>query len=460
MTMQKKINQIRAFMQKAYYTLSGWRFHDLKEFIRLNHGQQASYNSSDFVLSLDTALACREKSHVKNAILSAMPPADTGVATCNFKTLFEADAEVDIFSTWDSIESFASFESYVKEGMAALNYASMPLFAARRKYRNLVVSVGNSDHNFFAVMAMTRFPYKTVCENVALHVHDGCLLNLADKLMALQGKTLMDGVLATYTEADREELSAFAAGCAERWRLIEGLVNRGIYGLRIVIEMTRPTRILANSAFAAEMVQKDYGPKGCPLPVGIAFHPIFLSDVRCTPYQRWNKDIELRVGTFGIPSESKGTYRIIEACRELVKFGIKTRLVMAGFAVNSYLERSTNPMDDIAMELHSDVLDDELLDVMDGVHIAVQLRKRNLGESSGVIASLIKKNVPTIVTATGSFKEYQYSCVLVDEDVSPSELAVSMLSLAQGSEYESMHQSQVQYAETHSSKRLCETLFL
>ena len=104
-------------------------------------------------------------------------------------------------------------------------------------------------------------------------------------------------------------------------------------------------------------------------------------------------------------------------------------------------------------------LTDELLDVMDSVHIAVQLRKRNLGESSGVIASLIKKNVPTIVTATGSFVEYQYSCVLVDEEVSPSELAVSMLSLAQGNDYESMHQSQVQYTEAHSSKKLCETLF-
>ena len=64
MTMKKKINQIRSFLQKAYYTLSGWRFHDLKEFIRLNHGQQTSYNSADFVLSLDTALACREKSSV------------------------------------------------------------------------------------------------------------------------------------------------------------------------------------------------------------------------------------------------------------------------------------------------------------------------------------------------------------------------------------------------------------
>ncbi|MBL8335359.1 MAG: glycosyltransferase [Rhodoferax sp.] len=454
------MNQIRAFLQKAYYTLSGWRFHDLKEFIRLHHGQQTSYNSADFVLSLDTALACREKSHVKNAIISSMPPADTGVATCNFKTLFEAEAEVDIFSTWDSIEAFASFEANIKEGMSAFNYASMPLFAARRKYRNLVVSVGNSDHNFFAVMALTRFPYRTVCDNVSLHVHDGCLLNLADKLMSLQGKTLMDGVLATYKEADHDELSAFAASCTERWRLIEGLVNRGIYGLRIVIEMTRPTRVLANSAFAAEMVQKDYGPQGCPLPVAIAFHPIFLSDVRCTPYQRWHKDIELRVGTFGIPSESKGTYRIIEACRELVKFGIRVRLVMAGFAVNTYLERTTNPIDDIAMEIHSDVLDDDLLDVMDGVHIAVQLRKRNLGESSGVIASLIKKNVPTIVTATGSFKEYQYSCVLVEEDVSASELAVSMLTLAQGNDYDSMHQSQVQYAESHSSLKLCETLFL
>lgn len=449
--------RIKKFLIVSYYTLNGWRFDDLKKFI-VSVNKEVNCNLNLPCL-IDGVVSSRADSSTKNAFVSAMPPAETGVANCNFITLAEGNCNVDIFSDFEGTESVAAIEARGHGRMQAYHVECLPLFVTRRKYDNLVISIGNSDHDVFAVMAMKRFTYNTVCKNVSLHLHDLVLLNVATKIASLSGKSLLDAVIDTYTDVDHNELRKFASGCDEHWRFIEGLVDRGIYGARMIIEMVKPTRIIVNSSFAAEMLHKDYGLQGCPLPVVIAYHPIFRSAARLVPYQQWRNDIELRLGTFGIASKAKCTDVIILACKELNKIGIKTRLVMAGYNVHSYYEKNSDLFTDVSYELHDKLTDDELCKIMDSVHLAVQLRKRNLGESSGVIASLIMKSVPTIVTATGAFNDYANCCIPVKTDITPFELALVIQRSISDLDYATLRRKMELYAAEHSPGRLCDIFF-
>lgn len=449
----------KTFLKETFYTLNGWRFRDLKDFIR-EHQSQPSASSSSLMLWIDSAVGSRQVSGVKDAIISAMPPSQTGVATCNHKTLLEGRHDADIISKWESLESYALTNSGMSGAGQCFDHSFLPVLAVRRKYHNLVVSVGNSNHDLFAVLTMMRFPYYTVCKNLTLHLHDGCLLNLAQKSAAMQGKTLMDEILRSYTHVNNNDLRSLADSSIENWHLFEELVTRGIYGLRLIIDYVKPTRIVVNSNYAAEMLHKDFGPAGCPLPIDLGFHPVFQSDNRTVSYKPWTPDQDLRVGSFGIPSESKLTSLIIRACRVLHNSGTKVRLVLAGFHCDEYIKRVEDIIQGLPVEIYSDVTDAKLLSVMDTVHVAVQLRRRNLGESSGVVASLIQKEVPTIVSSEGAFSDYKECCVMVPTDVSPQDLAQAILDTARTERYETMRNRMTAYASTHAPDSLCRTLFV
>jgi glycosyltransferase involved in cell wall biosynthesis len=127
------------------------------------------------------------------------------------------------------------------------------------------------------------------------------------------------------------------------------------------------------------------------------------SDERIKPYLPWVKDQELVVGTFGVPSMKKGLNLFFDACRQLRASGVALRVVLAGFGWDEFLKRAPQLIENLNVDIYSDVNDEELLMLMDEVHVGVQLRLQNLGESSGVVASLVKKKIPLIVSATGAF---------------------------------------------------------
>jgi hypothetical protein len=58
----------------------------------------------------------------------------------------------------------------------------------------------------------------------------------------------------------------------------------------------------------------------------------------------------------------------------------------------------------------------DLQALMAGTHVAVQLRRKNLGESSGVVPTLLGLGIPTIVSPVGAFKEYGNAVRFFDGD--------------------------------------------
>lgn len=395
------------------------------------------------------------------AIISPMTPANTGVATCNLKSLLESSIEVDIYSVWNDLEEYIEFTSLLRTGLTAYPFSTLQSFARQNRYETIVASVGNSDHNVFIVIDATLFEYRKHVKNFVLHLHDGCVWNLVTKVLEYHNLDFVSTVLSSYAFRDIRDLQSIFKKSSERWMHIDALVNFGIFGLKILFELVKPTRIVVNSSYAAQMIELDFWPEICPIPVDIAFHPVFDSDARSSNYPVRCNSIDFRIGSFGIPSFGKCTDVIIEACKILQRQGNRVTLVLAGFGVNDFFADNPGLCEGVTLDVHSDISDDRLLELMDTVHIAVQLRKKNLGESSGVISTLIKKRVPLIASANGAFSGYKDCSLSVNDDISASELSSMILYAINDDDVcRTLVENQDIYVTEHSSKILCDRLFL
>jgi glycosyltransferase involved in cell wall biosynthesis len=174
--------------------------------------------------------------------------------------------------------------------------------------------------------------------------------------------------------------------------------------------------VCCNSTAAVELLKTDFRNVPMNFAIELAHHPIFNSDARKTPSPAGKAT--LRIGMFGIPSSAKGSELVVNACAQLSRAGKDVVLVMAGFGVEKFALEAKASYPSLRLEYSPQTTDKELLDLMDTVHVAVQLRVKNLGESSGVVASLIAKNVPTIVSDVGAFKDYAQCCTLIPVDAS------------------------------------------
>lgn len=413
----------KVFADQARYTLNGWRFDDLKACIHQAHHAASLRSDGQALLAMDTLRRLgASPARPRRALLSAMPPARTGVATCNLKTLMEAAVPVDVFSTWPDLAAYAAFEHQTGDGLEGFPAAALPLAAVRRQYGQVTVSIGNSDEDVPVVDAASALAVLSDRVLLTLHVHDACLWNVVDRLGAQRGTGLAALVEAAYPDADLATLRPLLQSEPARWKRIERLVAHGLMGVRCILQWFPAARVVVNSRAAQGLVSRDLagGPAQPELLVG--HHPLFQSDARRRrdPGERSNP---LVVGSFGIPSLKKGLSVLFDACRALQSAGTANRVVVAGFGWDEFLRKHPGLVEGLEVDVHSDVPEAQLQHLMEGVHVAVQLRLQNLGESSGVIASLAMKRVPLVVTGTGAFLDYEPVARLVDANCSAGELA-------------------------------------
>jgi glycosyltransferase involved in cell wall biosynthesis len=448
--------KIRGFLNRAYWTLDGWRFQDLKDFIKNSSVQQQKTPMLDLTFTIDAVMGSRDTGKSPDyAFISAMPPAETGVATCNFKTLVEADANVDVFSFWPTLESYAHFERQKSKGVNGYSAAQLPLFLGRKKYKTIVVSVGNSNEDIFAVVAATQLPLRNYCDNVVVHLHDGCLWNLASKYSDPKAPNLLGIIEKHYAEVQElPEIKRFFKEKVSEWQSIEHLVSRKLYGIRPIVQAIKPHVVCCNSTAAIALLKDDFRSAPQDFETATTFHPIFNSDIRIAPSPAATL-ATLRVGMFGIPSKAKGSELVAQACAKLTGAGKKVVLVMAGFGVEKFAKEIQLDYPTLEVEYLPSSSDTELLSLMDTVHLAVQLRKRNLGESSGVVASLVAKNVPTIVSDVGAFKDYAPCCFLIPADSTVQTISNAILQVS--SSYDKKQADS--YIQTKSASALCKLWF-
>jgi len=391
--------RLRALPVQAYYTLSGWRFSDLKAYV-----DQAIGSEADATLALFESKDVDPGHPARLAVVTCLPPDATGIANFALKQLSEIDASVDVFSQVRDVAHFLRVRAILAAhtgGRVRLHpMASLLSRDVTNRYERLVFMLGNSGHNFEVYRSMETLAGFGAGERIVCHLHDPCCHNVVQL-----GKGLEPGPYLAYLGRLYDNPQLLASFGSENWQAHKAAVDAGILGIRTLFDVG-VRHFIVNSEAAARIVREDLSAsESAEARVDVLYHPVFEPEVSRRAAEP--HDGSLIVGSFGAPSVSKGTDIVLAAVRELRRRGVKARLIIAGFDANYFADGELAKNEDRSwLELAEPTTERELQLDMLKCDIAVQLRRSNLGESSGVVPSLLALGVPTIVSSIGAFAEY------------------------------------------------------
>lgn len=169
---------------------------------------------------------------------------------------------------------------------------------------------------------------------------------------------------------------------------------------------------IVNSSAAKDIILNEIS--GDKISIEKIFHPVFApKDIRIHNNLDQLDRIISKVsgpilGTFGLPGFGKCTDIVIEAVNKLREEIPNVRLIVAGYEVDSFFRKNPDLMREFIITYDSP--SDTILNMlMERIDIAIQLRLKNLGESSGIIPQLLALNKKVICSNIGSFLEYKSS---------------------------------------------------
>ena len=397
--LQRLARRLRALPVQAYYTLSGWRFSDLKSYVDKAIGSEA-----DSTLALLESRDPDTGRRARLAVVTCLPPDATGIANFALKQLSEIDAVVDVFSQVRDVAHFLRVRAVLTAhtgGRVRLHpMASLLARDVTSRYERLVFMLGNSQHNFEVYRNMETLAGLGAGDRIVCHLHDPCCHNVVQL-----GKGLEPGPYLAYLGRLYDNPQLLANFGSENWQAHKAAVDAGILGIRTLFDVG-VRHFIVNSEAAARIVREDLSAaEGNETRIDVLYHPVFEPEV--SRNQAEPHDGSLTIGTFGAPSVSKGTNIVIAAVRELRRRGVKAKLIIAGFDANYFADGELARLEDRTwLELAEPTNERELQLDMLKCDIAVQLRRSNLGESSGVVPSLLALGIPTIVSPIGAFGEY------------------------------------------------------
>lgn len=391
--------RLRALPVQAYYSLSGWRFADLKEYIDAAIGMEA--DSTLAMLEANTPDTGRPPQF---AVITCLPPDATGIANFALKQLSTVDAAVDVFSQVRDVAHFLRVRALLAAATAGrVRLHPMSSLLSRdvaNRYQRLLFLLGNSRHNFEVFRSMETLAGLGAGDRIVCHLHDPCCHNVVQL-----GKGLEPGPYLAYLGRLYDNSGVSSSWGSENWQAHKAAVDNGILGIRALYDIG-VRHFLLNSQAAARLVRDDLSPaESAACRVDVLYHPVFEPEVSRREAMR--HDASLTIGTFGAPSASKGTDVVLAAVRELRRRGVNARLIIAGFDANYFADAEVTRSERREwLELAEPATERELQLDMLKCDIAVQLRRSNLGESSGVVPTLVALGVPTVVSAIGAFAEY------------------------------------------------------
>lgn len=375
------------------------------------------------------------------AVVSALPPEQTGLANFTLRTFRAAGYPVDIFSHFTDIASYLSLacdESLAAAGITFLPISLLPAARVRRRYFAQIFEIGNSHHNLPVLASATSLATFPTDIPTFVHIHDPCLLNLLRRFVDRNGLDFSETISQHYgTELARDD---------DRF-----LIQNGVFGPRALFSAIQGVHLLTNSVAAQEHLARDW-PEARERQ-HVLFHPVFAPNI---PRRAKLRDT-IRIGTFGIPSAAKRSEVVVSAFRLLAKKIENLELVIAGYHATAFarwLDLEKMP----SIKIFDSPSDEKLLELMQSCDLAVQLRLENLGESSGVVPQLISLGVPVIVSRIGAFAEYGEAAAWVPPGCGAETLAdaiSSELRMAGG-----RSEAQRRYAEAHTPAAFCRELRL
>ncbi|HQT90087.1 MAG TPA: hypothetical protein PK677_16380, partial [Acidiphilium sp.] len=268
-----------------------------------------------------------------------------------------------------------------------------------------------------------------------VHLHDPCLWSLV--VAAYPGNDMENIMRTSYPEIS----------------LPDGLIginealDRGALGSRKLLNQQDLRGIIVNSGAARRLVERELP----NVPIRTIFHPIFKK-LYAGPQPAVRKPGSLRIGSFGVPHAEKCTDLVLAAFFEIRLIRPDAELILAGYGAPEYI-RSHNIGYEQGVFASEPEETDTLVETMATCDVAIQLRRRNLGESSGIMALLMSVGIPVIGFDIGAFQDYRDAVRLIPRSSTIKEISAAIIEEVQNS---SAHKSAMaDIIEARSPLRFC-----
>lgn len=381
------------------------------------------------------------------AVVAPYPPARTGVARATLNTFGHWERGVDFFGEFESLAQLKDATAELKASAhdhRVFSYGFLTEAVDSVPYRAIVFAFGNSHHNVPVLYSLLKIPQIGNPPPIVAYIHDPVVLNVLRRAAGPAGYDARGLIERAYGPECR---ATFEHGD------YDALVQHGVCGVRALRLATRIDHVVVNSAAAREIVLRD-DPGLNAAAVHRLFHPIFTTPPR-SPRARSYPTASLRVGCFGVGSRNKRLDVVLQAGACLAAHGISAHLVIAGYEFDGAIQGEDFPGWG-KIELHRDPDDHELAKLMDGVDVAVQLRDKNTGETSGVVSMLVGLATPVIVTRIGAFCEFGEAVRFVRRDASSEEVATALISILDDTE--NVRSAASVYSAARTPQKFCEEL--
>lgn len=323
------------------------------------------------------------------ALLSPAPPAGTGIATFAAAFFQGGPWNLDFYAPGAPAEL-----QRFQDTAPGARVLPVPLFGELRSlasYHAIMLQIGNSPHHGATFEAWIRAANQSVTRRL-VYLHEAQLVRLWASRFEADPWGLRRWYRDSYPDRRFSLTDLFQP---------QGVNSRIPRGVRQLLQRAEPDVLLVNNAASEALVRQDLEGWTGPMPeIRRLFHPI---PARRFPAAGERKSKGLRIGHFGSLGQGKGFRPMIEALRFL-RTTTPATLVLAGFGVARFARR--HGLDGLSwVEIHDSPSDQGLLELMDSVDVAIQLRLVSEGESSGVVAQLLGLGKPVVATASGAFSE-------------------------------------------------------
>lgn len=344
------------------------------------------------------------------AVVSVLPPERTGVAHFTLEAFIGAEYPIDFYCPHFTTTDYLALSARMASGKGRhrlLPLDLLPYGLSTRFYSACVFVLGNSEHHMPIYQALKQ--WGRMGKPSIVHLHDPCLWNLV-------AFSRPDDSIANILRTSYPELAPPPGNIA-----VEEALRLGALGSRVLLDSIDLHGVIVNSLAAGQLLAAELPNR----PIRTVFHPIFANEGQRKSLHR-QKLGPLRVGSFGIPSQEKCTDTVLAAFAELRRHYPDSELILAGYHAATYARASSLGAEQGIHAIEPQGVD-ELMALMVSCDVAVQLRRRNLGESSGIIAQLMSVGTPVIATDIGSFREYRGAVWLMPAGSTPEQIATAMM---------------------------------
>lgn len=423
----------------------------LYEKLRLHFFIQFSNNENFVNLDLPYVKTdYRIEREATTAFVGLMLKPGNGIAEFNLKTMLTYPQPIHIFTPnyseyigWykdrqNNIEKNPEVEVFPIEDFSA--------FYQQCQYQKIIFCLGNHPSHI-SVLELYKFFQFNSSTQCYVYLHDPLMLYLSIIFYGEKGWRSL--LLEKYR---------YLPNITEFHQL--KLAERNIVGARLILRQDINNTIIVNSEYAKKILSTDLGinnsqssalnnfSNNCQIKIASLFHPVFVShSQRIQP--KVNDGI-IKIGVFGWVNPLKGMNQTIKGIQRFA-CSFPCKIVFAGPNVDCLTDLLNKT--ELNYTLMTSLDTQELLNCMNSVDVAVQLRPHNYGEASGIVNQLIALRKKVVVSGHGSFEEFGQAVIYVPRFPSPDEVSIAVsqalqtdLSSAQR-QFQQLHTLQIFYQQ-------------